>query len=105
MGALFAVLLPPILPGGLPLATLLLVWGTCLVLGWVLGLYHRRVASLGPRLPLYAAVMVSFTVFFHVVYQGLTLRLGGGATFLYCLGGVLTGLPAAGAGLGLARFV
>jgi len=89
----------------LPLATLLLVWGTCLVLGWVLGFYHRRVGALGPRLPAYTVAMVSFTVFLHVVYQGLALRLGGGATALYCLGGVLTGLPAAGAGLWLARFV
>lgn len=57
----------PLLPGGLPLDTLLVVWGSCLLFGFVLGVYDRRLAALGPKLPFYVLSIVSFTAFFHVV--------------------------------------
>ncbi|GAB3327606.1 hypothetical protein GCM10027511_37650 [Hymenobacter humi] len=93
----------PLLPGGLPLDTLLMVWGSCLLFGFVLGVYDRRLAALGPRLPFYVLGIVSFTAFFHVVYEGLFRHLGGGTILLYGLGSLLVGLLLAAGGLWLAR--
>lgn len=93
-----------VLPGGLPLVTLLLVWGTCLGLGLLLGLYDRRLRPLGPQLPLYLVVIVSFTAFLHVMYEGFSRPLPLGITLLYAVGSVLTGLVFGWLGLRLARF-
>ena len=94
----------PLLPGGLPLDTLLVVWGSCLLFGFVLGIYDRRLAALGPKLPFYMLGIVSFTSFFHVVYEGLSRHLGPGTIVLYGLGSLLAGLVLAAVGLWLARF-
>lgn len=93
----------PLLPGGLPLHTLLLIWGSSLLFGFVLGAYHRWVASLGPKLPVYVVLIVSFTAFFHVAYQGMTRPLAVGPVLLYALGSLVSGLAAAWAGLWVAR--
>ncbi|MBW3127167.1 fluoride efflux transporter CrcB [Hymenobacter profundi] len=94
----------PLLPGGLPLTALLVVWGSCLLFGFVLGVYDRRLASLGPKLPLYVMGIVSFTAFFHVMYEGLSRHLGPGPLLLYGGGSLLLGLLLAGVGLWLSRF-
>lgn len=93
-----------LLPGGLPFSTLLLVWGTCLGLGFVLGLYDRRLGPLGPKLPFYLVVVVSFTAFLHVMYEGFSRPLPLGITLLYAVGSLLTGLVFGWLGLRLASF-
>lgn len=94
----------PLLPGGLPLTTLLVVWGSCLLFGFVLGVYDRRLASLGPKLPLYVMGIVSFTAFIHVMYEGLFRHLDPGPLLLYGVGSLLLGLLLAGVGRWLSRF-
>jgi hypothetical protein len=94
----------PLLPGGLPLFTVLLVWGTCLGLGFLLGLYDRRLRPLGPQLLVYLVVIVSFTAFLHVMLEGFSRPLPLGITLLYAGGSLLTGLVFGGVGLRLARF-
>ncbi len=93
-----------ILPGGLPLLTLLQVWATCLLLGLMLGVYHRRLASLGPKLPFYLVVVVSFTAFLFVVFDGVTHQLSVGSIILYGIGSLVSGLLVGGLGLWLTRF-
>jgi hypothetical protein len=93
----------PLLPGGLPLFTVLLVWGTCLGLGFLLGLYDRLLRPLGPQLPFYLMVIVSFTAFLHVMYEGFSRPLPLGITLLYAGGSLLTGLLFGWLGLRLAR--
>ncbi len=93
-----------LLPGGLPFSTLLLVWGTCLGLGFLLGLYDRRLGPLGPKLPFYLVVVVSFTAFLHVMYEGFSRPLPLGITLLYAVGSLLTGLVFGWLGLRLASF-
>lgn len=93
----------PLLPGGLPLSTLLMVWGSCLLFGFAIGVYHRRLAALGPKLPFYVMGIVSFTAFFHVMYEGLSRHLSPGPVLLYGVGSLLSGLLLAGVGLWLAR--
>ena len=79
-----------------------LMWWASQTFTWV-PFYAALLALLGPKLPFYVMGIVSFTAFFHVMYEGLTRHLSLGPVLLYAVGSLLSDLLLAGVGLWLAR--